>query len=92
MTISNGQLQSIVERIERLETEKAELAGDIKDVYAEAAAHGFETKIIRKVIALRKKDKAQRDEEEAKLELYLNALGMLATTPLGEAALKRVAA
>ena len=86
---SNGQLRAIVERIERLETDKAAISGDIKEVYSEAKANGFDTKIIRKVIALRKKEAAERDEEQALLDTYMTALGMLADTPLGQAALDR---
>lgn len=88
-SFAQGQLKSLVERIERLEEDKKAIAGDIKEVYAEAKANGFDTKILRKVIALRKKDRHEREEEEAILDLYLNALGMLADTPLGHAALKR---
>ena len=72
---AEGQLKSLVERIERLEEEKKATSGDIKEVYAEAKANGFDTKIIRKVIALRKRDAAEREEEESLVELYLNALG-----------------
>lgn len=86
---AHGQLKSLVERIERLEEDKAAIAGDIKEVYAEATANGFDTKILRKVIALRKKEAAAREEEQAMLDVYLAALGMLADTPLGEAAIKR---
>lgn len=74
---AQGQLKAIVERIERLEEEKKSIAGDIKEVYAEAKANGFDTKVLRKVIALRKKDVAEREEEEAILDLYLQALGMM---------------
>lgn len=88
-TFAHGQLKSLVERIERLEEEKATIAGDIREVYAEAKANGFDTKILRKVIALRKKEAAEREEEETMLDLYLSALGMLAGTPLGDAAMKR---
>lgn len=88
-TFAHGQLKSLVERIERLEEEKATIAGDIKGIYAEAKANGFDTKILRKVIALRKKEAAEREEETSMLELYMSALGMLADLPLGEAALKR---
>jgi uncharacterized protein (UPF0335 family) len=72
---SDDQLRSIVERIERLEEEKKTIAADIKEVYSEAKGDGFDTKILRKVIALRKKDASERDEEEALLETYLRALG-----------------
>ena len=76
-TFAHGQLKSIVERIERLEEEKKTIAGDIKEVYAEAKANGFDTKILRKVISLRKKDAAERQEEESMLDVYLAALGMI---------------
>lgn len=75
-TIARDQLKSIVERIERLEEEKQALADDIKEVYAEAKANGFDTKTLRTVIRLRKQDKAERQEQEALLDLYLHALGM----------------
>ena len=78
-SIAADQLKAFIERIERLEEEKAGIAGDIKEVYAEAKANGFDTKILRKVIAIRKKDRHEREEEEAMLDLYLNALGMLPT-------------
>ena len=73
---AQGQLKSLVERIERLEEEKKAIAGDIKEVYAEAKANGFDTKILRKVVTLRKKDAAEREEEETLTALYLHALGM----------------
>lgn len=75
-TIARDQLKSIVERIERLEEEKQAIAGDIRDVYAEAKANGYDAKTLRKVVSLRKKDSAEREEEEAMLTLYLHALGM----------------
>jgi uncharacterized protein (UPF0335 family) len=71
------QLRSIVERIERLEEEKAALAEDIKEVYAEAKGNGFDTKILRTVVRLRKQDSSERAEQEALLDLYLSALGMI---------------
>jgi uncharacterized protein (UPF0335 family) len=73
---AQGQLKSLIERIERLEEEKKVIASDIKEVYAEAKANGFDTKVMRTVVALRKKDPAQREEEEAIISLYLHALGM----------------
>jgi uncharacterized protein (UPF0335 family) len=79
-TFAQGQLRSLVERIERLEEEKKTIAGDIKEVYAEAKGNGFDTKILRKVISLRKKEAAEREEEQSMLDLYLEALGMLADT------------
>lgn len=75
--VARDQLRSIIERIERLEEEKAAAAEDIREVYVEAQANGFEPKILRKVVALRKKDPAERQEEEALLDLYLHALGMI---------------
>ena len=75
-SVAADQLKSFIERIERLEEEKAGIAGDIKEIYAEAKGNGFDVKVIRKIIALRKRDYAERQEEEAILELYLQALGM----------------
>ena len=77
-SFAQGQLRSLVERIERLEEEKKAIAGDIKEVYGEAKAHGFDTKILRKVIGVRKRDRHEREEEEAMLDLYLSALGVTA--------------
>lgn len=76
-TIARDQLKSIVERVERLEEEKSALAGDIRDVYAEAKANGFHVKTLRQVIKIRKLDKSEREEQESILDLYLNALGMI---------------
>ena len=75
-SIAADQLKAFIERIERLEEEKAGVAGDIKEIYAEAKGNGFDTKVIRKIISLRKKDFSERQEEEAILQLYLDALGM----------------
>lgn len=77
--IAAAQLKSIVERIERLEEEKKALGDDIRDVYAEAKANGFDTKTLRSVVRLRKQDRAEREEQAALLDVYLNALGMLPT-------------
>jgi uncharacterized protein (UPF0335 family) len=74
--VAADQLKAFVERIERLDEEKSSLAGDIREVFAEAKANGFDTKAMRRIIALRKKDYAERKEEEAILELYMQALGM----------------
>ncbi len=74
--VQGDQLKSIVERIERLEEEKKTIADDIKEVYAEAKGTGFDTKAIRTIIRLRKKDQAERQEEETILDLYKAALGM----------------
>ncbi len=73
-TAAQGQLKSLIARIERLEEDKAAVAQDIKEVYAEAKSMGFETKILRKVISIRKKDSHERAEEEALLDLYLSAV------------------
>lgn len=71
-----GQLKSLIERIERLEEEKAALTADIREIYSEAKGHGFDTKIMRQIVRLRKLDRADRQEQEAILELYMGALGM----------------
>lgn len=71
-----GQLKSLIERIERLEEEKAALAADIREVYAEAKGLGFDIKIMRQVVRMRKLETADRQEQEAVLDLYLSALGM----------------
>ena len=71
-----GKLRSFIERVERLEEEKKALADDIKDVYAEAKGTGFDTKIMRRIVKIRKQDRDKRLEEEAILDVYLNALGM----------------
>jgi uncharacterized protein (UPF0335 family) len=75
--VARDQLRTIIERIEKLEEEKAAIAGDIKEIYAEAKANGFDTKILRRVVQLRKQDSAERQEQEALLDLYLHALGMI---------------
>ena len=72
---AQGQLKSIIERIERLEQEKSEIAEQIKEVFAEAKGNGFDVKILRKVVRIRKQDRAKRLEEEAILDLYLSAMG-----------------
>ncbi|MBB4102069.1 DUF2312 domain-containing protein [Allorhizobium borbori] len=82
--VARDQLRAFIERIERLEEEKKTIADDIKDVYAEAKGTGFDTKILKKVIALRKKDDQERMEEEAILETYLAALGMIEGPPDAE--------
>lgn len=80
MTRSNfpqDQLKSLIERVERLEEDKRTVSDDIKDVYAEAKSHGFDTKIMRQVVRLRKMDAREREEREAMFDLYLSALGMI---------------
>jgi uncharacterized protein (UPF0335 family) len=76
--IAADRLKSFIERIERLEEEKASIAGDIKEVYSEAKSSGFETKIMRQIVRLRKLDRADFQEHEAILDLYMSALGMRA--------------
>ncbi len=75
--VAQDQLRSFVERIERLEEEKKQISDDIKDVYAEAKGNGFDVKVLRKVISLRKQDANERAEMDAILDLYLQALGMV---------------
>ena len=83
--VAGDQLRAFVERIERLEEEKKGIAEDIKDVYAEAKGNGFDVKVLRQVIRLRKQDRNEREEQEALLDLYLHALGM-AMAPTAQAA------
>lgn len=75
--VARDQLRAFIERIERLEEEKHTIAEDIKDVYGEAKGTGFDTKILKQVIRLRKQDKDERMEQEAILDTYLQALGMV---------------
>ena len=75
-SVAQDQLRAFIERIERMEEEKKAISDDIKEIYAEAKGNGFDTKVIRKIISMRKKDYAERQEEEAILELYMQALGM----------------
>ena len=76
-SFAKEQLKAVIERVERLEEEKKAIADDIKDVYAEAKAHGFDVKALRTIVRLRKQDSDERKEEEAILETYMHALGML---------------
>lgn len=78
VNVSADQLRSIIERIENLEAEKKEIADQIKEVFGEAKGNGFDVKTLRKIVALRKKKPEERSEEEAMLDLYMSALGMLA--------------
>lgn len=87
--IAAERLRSFIERIERLEEEKAAIASDIKEVFAEAKSSGFETKVMRTIIRLRKMDPAERQEHEALTDIYMAALGML-SDPLSSAAVKRL--
>ncbi len=75
-TVAAGQLRALIERIERLEEEKKTIGDDIAQVYDEAHSTGFDKKAIRAIVKLRKKDQAERQEEESIIDLYLNALGM----------------
>jgi uncharacterized protein (UPF0335 family) len=74
--VAGAELSQIIERIERLEEEKAEIASDIRDVFAELKGRGFDAKVVRAILKIRKQDKSERQEYEAILELYLHALGM----------------
>jgi len=74
--IAGSQLRSFIERIERLEEEKAALAADIREVYAEAKGNGFDPKTMRRIVRLRKLDTEDRQEQEALLDIYKSALGM----------------
>jgi uncharacterized protein (UPF0335 family) len=88
--MKNNQLASIVDRIEKLELEKADIADLIKDVYTEAKSNGFDVKILRKIIVQRKKTDEERKLEQDLIDTYMNALGMLADLPLGQAAIRNI--
>ena len=75
--VNVSHLRAFLERIEKLEEEKRAIADDIKDVYAEAKGTGFDAKIIRKIVSMRRMDREKRREEEEILDLYLTALGMV---------------
>jgi uncharacterized protein (UPF0335 family) len=75
--VAADQLRSIVERVEKLEEEKAGLAADIREVYAEAKGNGYEVKALRTIVKMRKQDAAEREEQETILETYMHQLGML---------------
>jgi len=75
--IAKDQLRAFVERIERMEEEKKAIADDIKEIYAEAKGNGFDTRVLRQIIRIRKQDAAERAEQEAILDLYMHALGMI---------------
>ncbi|BAF86439.1 conserved hypothetical protein [Azorhizobium caulinodans ORS 571] len=74
--VAADELRQFVERIERLEEEKKAIADDIKDVYAELKARGFDSKAVRKIVQIRRQDAQERQEQEAILELYMQALGL----------------
>lgn len=74
--VAQDQLRAFIERIERMESEKKAIADDIKEIYSEAKGNGFDTKVLRQIIRIRKQDHAERMEQEALLDLYMAALGM----------------
>lgn len=86
--VAAERLMSIVERIEKLEDERKLLQADIKDIYTEAKSAGYDVKVLRMLIVSRKKDQAEWEEQQALLETYMRALGQLADTPLGQAAME----
>lgn len=77
-SVAQDQLRAFIERIERLEEEKAAITEDVKEVYAEAKGNGFDSKVLREIIRIRKMDHNERMEQEALLETYMTALGMAA--------------
>lgn len=87
---ASSQLRSFIERVERLNEEQKALSDDIKEVYSEAAGQGFDVKIMRQVVKLRKLETAELQEQDAILDLYRSALGMLHDTPLGQASIERL--
>jgi len=88
----NAELRSFIERIEKLNEEKDAIAADVRDLYKEAKSVGYDVKALRTIVRLRKQDANERAEQETILETYMQALGMLAGTPLGDAALARATA
>ena len=75
--VDAGHLRAFIERIEKLEEEKKAIADDIKDVYGEAKAAGYDVKVMRKIVSIRRQDRDKRREEEEILDLYLSALGIV---------------
>lgn len=86
-TVAREQLRAFIERIERLEEEKKSIADDIRDIYAEAKGNGYDVKVMREVIKLRKQEAHERQEHEAVLDLYKHALGMIPSGDVGDEAL-----
>lgn len=76
--LATDQLKAIIERVERMEEEKKTISDDIRDIYSEAKGNGFDVKALRTIIRMRKQDEADRKEQDAILETYMHALGMLA--------------
>ena len=87
--IAVDQLKSIIERVEKLQEEKHGITADISEVFLEARANGFDVKAIKQIIKIRSLDASEREEQEAILDTYLHALGMLFDTPLGQAAMAK---
>lgn len=85
--VNAEHLRAFIERIERLEEEKRAIADDIKEVYSEAKGTGYDAKVMRKIVSLRRMDRQKRIEEEEILSLYMEALGEFVETPLGQAAI-----
>ena len=82
--VSGAHLKQFIERVERLEEDKANIANDIREVFAEGKANGFDTKIMRQVLKIRKMDHQERSEQEEILTLYLHALGMVPRDDIAE--------
>ena len=82
-SVAQDQIRAFIERIERMEEEKKAIADDIKEIYAEAKGNGFDTKVLRQIVRIRKQDHAERMEQEALLELYMTELGM-STAPAND--------
>jgi uncharacterized protein (UPF0335 family) len=80
-SVAQDQIRAFVERIERMEEEKRAITEDIKEIYAEAKGNGFDTKVLRQIVRIRKQDAGERAEQEALLELYMAALGMAYAPP-----------
>ena len=90
--IAKDELKSLVDRLERLNEEKQAIVDDFKDVMTEARSRGYDTKALRTILRMRKQDADERREREALIEIYAEALGMLASLPLGKAAIERATA
>jgi uncharacterized protein (UPF0335 family) len=90
--VNGGQLRAFIERIERIAEIKAAATEDMKEVYEEAKSTGFDPKIMRKVVSMRRIDADKRRAEQEMIDLYLEALGMLADTPFGQAAISAATA
>jgi uncharacterized protein (UPF0335 family) len=75
-SVAQDQLRAFIERIERMEEEKKAITDDIKEIYAEAKGNGFDVKVLRQIVRIRKQDASERMEQEALLDLYMSALGM----------------